>query len=1350
MKWLNDSKWLLSALVALLIASAGHPVGAQETEGQQATVAALQTQAAANGAARIIVRLAVDAPPADLLTTSQAVATQKSRIADKGSALLDRIHIAHKKAVRRFAHLPLVAMELTPEGLEAVLAAPETVEVFEDVSVPPTLAQSVPLIGGAAAFAAGFTGSGQTVAVLDTGVDGNHPFLAGKVVSEACFSTTSSQSNTTTLCPNGQSTQLGAGAAAPCVGICSHGTHVAGIAAGNGAGSTGVAKDATILAIQVFSRFNSASSCPNGPPCLRAFTSDIVAGLDRVYDLRSTFSIASANMSLGGGRFTSPCDSGSAYKGAIDLLRGAGIATVIASGNDGFTDAIGSPGCVSTAVTVGSTTKSDTVSSFSNSASFLDLLAPGSSIVSSVPGTGFANFNGTSMATPHVAGAWAVIKSKDPSASVDAVLNALKSTGVSILDNRNNLTHPRIRVDTALAQVGAAVPSAQLSVAPADGLSASGNQGGPFGPTSSKLYTLTNTGGATLSYLVQKTGDWLALSQSDGSLAPAASTTITVSLTALATTLQPGIHLGSASFVNATNGLGNTSRAITLTVASGPGANDKFDDAILLSSASGTTTGTNTGASKEPGEPPLHAGNAGGRSVWWRWVAPTAGTFSVDTFGSNFNTLLAAYTGNSVNGLAQVAANDDSGGVQSKVEFPVVAGQTYHMAVDGFGGASGSITFNWLFESAAQPPGDLSVTPIGGLAASGSSGGPFSPSSRVYTLTNTSATTIAFTVSKSGDVSGRYVDLSTTSGSLPAGASTTVTVSVGSEANALAAGGYAALVSFNTVVRPVTLSIRGTLEFAGVEDFDGSPPPRFAAAGAKTGELVFVGRLCNGDAVVNAAAFNPGDIAIIRRGACEFHEKLLNAQALSAGAGVIANNVAGEGTINWNAPDEGITIPALFIGTADGDVLEATPTGRFGTVDSNSVVVNVLPNDNFVSGIPLTGSAGSTTGSNVGATKEAGEPNHAGDSGGSSVWWQWTAPANGSFEFNTLGSNFDTLLAAYTGNSVNGLAQVAANDDAGATSQSRIIISAQAGQTYHIGVDGFRGASGSIALAFSPFSGAGVANDSFANRIRLDRAGRVEFPGFEDSEGAPPPRFASVGAVTAELVFVGQLCTGDLVANAAAFDAGDIAVIRRGICPFSEKLLNAQALGAAAGVIANNVPGEAAISNWTAPNGAINIPALFISTADGDVLESRPTGAVGTVDSSSVVVKLIVATGSSVGATKQSGEPQHAGNQGGTSVWWTWTASVSGQVAISTFGSSYDTLLAVYTGSSVTGLSTVVANDDGGPSSLQSVVSFAAKAGQRYQIAVDGFDASSGSVKLTIAAPDDLSWLVPIQMLLLE
>lgn len=125
----------------------------------------------------------------------------------------------------------------------------------------------------------------------------------------------------------------------------------------------------------------------------------------------------------------------SLYKDAFALFNKAGIPVVIAAGNNASTNALSIPGCLTGAISAGATTKSDEIASYSNSASFLMLLAPGSAIYSAMPGS-YGTLSGTSMAAPHIAGAMAVLKSKMPGASVLQLFEALESTGVPIMDMR--------------------------------------------------------------------------------------------------------------------------------------------------------------------------------------------------------------------------------------------------------------------------------------------------------------------------------------------------------------------------------------------------------------------------------------------------------------------------------------------------------------------------------------------------------------------------------------------------------------------------------------------------------------------------------------------------------------------------------------------------------------------------------------------------------------------------------------------------------------------------------------------------------------------------------------------------
>ena len=438
--------------------------------------AELTAKAQAEGRVRVIVGLRAEggsgASAASSFKDAAARAAMVSRVDRAQQALLVRMNGYSISSVKRFKYIPYVAMEVDAAALGALAADPEVVSVEEDKLLKPMLEESTPLVGAPQAWSQGFSGSGQTIAILDTGVDKDHRFLRGKVVSEACYSGGGSGES---LCPGSVTESTSPGSGLPCsdpeLPNCFHGTHVAGIAAGKGPDFSGVARDATLISIQVFSKFESDDCSDEDEeeesegPCLKASVSDGISGLERVLELSDRFDIAAVNMSIGSEEaFPGVCDSSnSARKAAVDNLRAVGIATIASSGNEESSTGIGSPACISSVVSVGSTddgsssydgsseTTTDEVSDFSNSSPELDLLAPGRWIRSSVPGYGFGRAGGTSGAAPHVAGAWAVLKSKAPNASVEQVLSSLKSTGVSITDPRNNITRPRIQVDAALS-----------------------------------------------------------------------------------------------------------------------------------------------------------------------------------------------------------------------------------------------------------------------------------------------------------------------------------------------------------------------------------------------------------------------------------------------------------------------------------------------------------------------------------------------------------------------------------------------------------------------------------------------------------------------------------------------------------------------------------------------------------------------------------------------------------------------------------------------------------------------------------------------------------------------------------
>jgi subtilisin family serine protease len=492
---------LISVNLLLLGVILPAPAFAAADQKPRAVPSALHDRALAEGEVRVLVELALPSGRvAESAVASQARAAYRQEIADAAARLLSRLTNHRVRVLRRYLTSPLIALIVGPSALREMEASGLLVKrVMEDRLHTPVLLDSVPLIGADQAWAQGYDGTGRVVAVLDTGVDSAHPFLAGKVVEEACYSTTVDV-QTTTLCPNGSEEQIGPGAAVPCpleAAGCWHGTHVAGIVAGNGDPMglpfSGVGRGASVMAVQVFSRVNNCG----GAPCIGAFTSDILAALERVYTLRTTYDFASVNLSLGGGLFGSNCDD-QPYKPFIDNLRAEGIATVVAAGNNGATGQLSAPACVSTAVSVGATTKDDQIADFSNVAPFLSLLAPGKAITSSYPGAQFVAASGTSMASPHVAGAWAILKQAVPTASVDEILDALTGTGVMITDTRagTGTTIPRIQVDHALdVLLNADTPGDPLlSVTPEShdfGIVA-------VGSSLNRTFIVKNTGGGTL------------------------------------------------------------------------------------------------------------------------------------------------------------------------------------------------------------------------------------------------------------------------------------------------------------------------------------------------------------------------------------------------------------------------------------------------------------------------------------------------------------------------------------------------------------------------------------------------------------------------------------------------------------------------------------------------------------------------------------------------------------------------------------------------------------------------------------------------------------------------------------
>ena len=319
---------------------------------------------------------------------------------------------------------------------------PGVIAVTNDRELRPALADSAAQIHAEAAWNSAFTGTGQTIAVIDTGIDGAHPMLNGHVVDEACF--TEALPGGAGSCPNGQTTQFGAGAAAPCAGNdCDHGTHVASIAAGRANGGLrGIAPDASVLSVQVF------TPSSNGPS---TSISEVLAAFEWVYEQRTRFAIAAINLSVASPTAeTTPCaDDG--VEQAVRRLRDVGIAVVAAAGNSGASGDLSYPACVPGVVSVGSVGPSGGASSFGNRAPELSLFAPGEFVVAAAPGNATRSKSGTSQAAPHVAGAFAIFRQRQPTVSIDSLLGHFDRTADTVVaSDGRRAPAGMLRVDRAL------------------------------------------------------------------------------------------------------------------------------------------------------------------------------------------------------------------------------------------------------------------------------------------------------------------------------------------------------------------------------------------------------------------------------------------------------------------------------------------------------------------------------------------------------------------------------------------------------------------------------------------------------------------------------------------------------------------------------------------------------------------------------------------------------------------------------------------------------------------------------------------------------------------------------------
>jgi len=489
-----------------------------------------------------------------------------------------------------------------------------------------------------------------------------------------------------------------------------HGTHCSGTIGGvgnNGVGVVGVAWGVKLMGCKFLSDTGSGTD------------SDAIRCIDYA---RGKGAKILSNSWGGGGASTT-------LQSAIERCRAVGVIFVAAAGNESNNNDLypAYPASYTTdnIVSVAATTRTDGLATFSNyGAVSVDLGAPGDGIYSTVStsDTAYATYSGTSMATPHVAGVLAMLAAQFPNESYTALISRLlngtdkisslatksKSGGrlnlAKALQSTNAPTPVRPANDAWSAASTASGTSWTMSGSNVDGTSEVGEPShAGSAPAKSVwwVWTAPSSGSCTIETTGSAFDTVLAIYQGGavGSLTAVASndnssSTVTTSRVSFSA-------VSGQTYRIAVDGKSGASGVITLkgaVAAAGP-TNDMFSKSAVQSGTSFSVTGSNVGATSEVGEP-RHAGQRGGKSVWWSWTAPSSGTLSVSTAGSSFDTLLGIYTGVSVQALSRVGSNDDeSASVRtSRVSISVVAGTTYRIAVDGYGGKQGGILLAGTFQ----------------------------------------------------------------------------------------------------------------------------------------------------------------------------------------------------------------------------------------------------------------------------------------------------------------------------------------------------------------------------------------------------------------------------------------------------------------------------------------------------------------------------------------------------------------------------------------------------------------------------------------------------------------------------
>lgn len=1213
-----------------------------------------------------------------------------------------------------------------------------------------------------------------------------------------------------------------------------HGTHVAGTigaVGNNGVGITGVAWNVQLMGL----KFLPASG--------GGAVSDAIICIEYGVDNGAHI----LNNSWGGSVFSQ------SLLDAVEAARDAGVIFVAAAGNSGTNNDVDPiyPAAlpVDNIVTVASTTRTDDRSSFSCfGQGTVDLGAPGTDILSTYNrnASDYRSLSGTSMASPHVAGALALLRAEFPTDTWDQLVHRLYrgvdpisafEDGLVATGGRLNLANSLTTTvnrptnddfadgrlvygDRAVLRVNLRSATAEPGEPAIEGETSPNSVWFRFTPAASGLATVTALGGeeiwnpmsgltTTVTYDTIPTVIGVFTGDSLGDLDPVSTGANSATFTA---TSGVTYHIAVA-------GQGGAEGLVMLDITGAP-ANSELANARVLTVGS-SISGTNMNALSEPGEPD-HAGEPATASVWYRWNATMTGRVAFSTRGSSFDTVAAVYTGPATGAtmatLVPVAANDNAVGTTqtfSRVEFQAISGTTYYIAVDGKNGATGNIAAsfgippaNSRFANAAVLSGTDVTRGVTTVHSGREAGEPqhWPNAGRGETVW------YAWTAPENGRTT---IDLS---GSFFRGI---IAVYTGTSVDSLS------LVSrdgaFNRFARVTFDAVQGTTYRIAVDAWDFPllnaplhlqmvPIPenddfananellgiRASATGSNVGATRESGET-GGDGPSTWHRWTApasGEYGIYGERLNKAEERWTLVLHVFTGTAVDDLTFVREDRMNGIGRDAFARFVAVAGTTYHIQVTGLTPNGISGGVgpyrlDLRPIAEHAPENDTFADAIELDGSTVfAYRTQNYGASAEPGEGPHSTYDAFRTLWWRLpVGPGQGGkYAISTSLSEGSTGTTVYRANNpaapaINALTQVASNVEFANQNFADLTWEAEEGEVYYIVLDNYGMGLGRVNFSFQkvpanttfgnatviPAEGintitynmgsqheAGEPTGGFGGATTVGRrslwwtwtapaSGRYSvdtigswLPGVEDSPiAAPLGNITQLGLYTVLGVYTGS------AVNALTAVARNSNISSYSNSPWSFARNSRLEFDAVAGTTYRIMVNAHAFGT-TAEQHEVNTHLGEIHFNFRPLAEPVNNRFANAIEITGTEYHGII---SNFGGSKESGEPNHGGMNGGRSLWWKWTAPESGPFIVSTTGNMFDDLnafdtgIGVYTGSAVNALTTIAsdrrsAGPDGTTRSW-SAVKFNAVAGTTYSFGADSLNVGNLSFILTRPAPND-------------